>query len=109
MGYKLRCPNCRYGALVRNSIEQHPLLKVMYIQCLNPNCSASYRGQLEFTHLMNRPGVKSPTMQLPMAPSAIRQQAMAALMSDELQSDLFGGGLVEDDNAPEEEGSPDEN
>lgn len=74
--YKLKCPHCSHGIRVRNSVEQHPLLRSMYLQCTNVNCGATFRGGLEITHEMSPSACPNRSIQLPMADHAIRMQAI---------------------------------
>ncbi|MCP8687728.1 ogr/Delta-like zinc finger family protein [Marinobacterium sedimentorum] len=74
--YKLKCPHCRHGIRVRNSVSQHPLLRAAYLQCTNVNCGATYRGQFEITHLMSPSACPNPEIDLPFADTAIRQAAV---------------------------------
>ncbi|MDF2180972.1 ogr/Delta-like zinc finger family protein [Neptuniibacter sp. CAU 1671] len=74
--YKIRCPHCRHAIRVRNSVEQHPLLRSMYLQCTNVNCGATYRAGMEITHLMSPAADPNPAIELPMADAAIRRAAV---------------------------------
>jgi len=73
--YKLRCPNCGHSIRVRNSVAEHPLLRAMYLQCTNLACGATFRGQMEFTHILSPSACPNPAIDLPLADSAIRQKA----------------------------------
>lgn len=74
--YKLTCPHCRHGLRVRNSVEQHALLRSTYLQCTNVNCGACFRGTMEITHTLSESACPNPEIDLPLADSAIRQAAI---------------------------------
>lgn len=74
--YKLRCPHCDHGLRVRTSVALHPLLRSTYLQCTNVNCGATYRGQMEITHAMSPSGCPNPNIDLPIADTEIRRQAI---------------------------------
>jgi predicted RNA-binding Zn-ribbon protein involved in translation (DUF1610 family) len=74
--HRFKCPNCGGKIRIRNSVEQHPLLRAMYLQCTNVNCGATYRAGLEITHLMSPSAMPNPNIVLPIADNFIRQMAM---------------------------------
>jgi hypothetical protein len=74
--YKLKCPHCKHGIRIRNSIGLHDLLRAAYLQCTNVNCGATFRGEFEITHEMSPSGTPNPEIRLPMADSAIRRAAI---------------------------------
>tara|TARA_R110002167_G_scaffold98718_13_gene259449 strand:+ start:2222 stop:2536 length:315 start_codon:yes stop_codon:yes gene_type:complete len=73
--YKQVCPNCHGPLRVRNSIALHPLLRTIFFQCQNVPCGATYNGQMEITHILSPSGMPNASIDLPLAPSAIRKQA----------------------------------
>jgi hypothetical protein len=74
--YKLKCPHCRHGIRVRNSVSLHPLLRAAYLQCTNVNCGSTFRGQFEITHQMSPSACPSPDVNLPLADAAIRHASV---------------------------------
>lgn len=74
--YKLRCPDCQHGVRVRNSSQEHALLRVGYLQCTNVACGATYRMEMEITHRMSPAASPNPEIDLPMADSALRRAAI---------------------------------
>ena len=74
--YKLICPHCRHGLRVRNSYSLHLLLRATYLQCTNINCGATFRAQMEITHAMSPSACPNPEIDLPVADSEIRRQAI---------------------------------
>lgn len=74
--YKLQCPHCKQAVRVRNSVPLHPLLRATYLQCTNLNCGATFRGQMELTHTLSPSACPDPSVNLPLADSTIRQQAI---------------------------------
>lgn len=82
--YKLSCPHCQHSARVRNSMPMSPLLRVAYVQCTNVACGATFRAHMEFTHTLSPSACPNPAIDLPLADSAIRQQAVKREASRQL-------------------------
>ena len=61
---------------IRTSEGTHIFLRVAYLQCTNEACGWSVRAQFEMTHEMSPSGMPNPTVRLPVAPVAMRRQAM---------------------------------
>lgn len=74
--YKNVCPICHHKVRVRNSVGDHPLMRTVYIECLSLVCSATFRASLEITHLMSPSAIENPSINLPLADSAMRAAAM---------------------------------
>lgn len=74
--YKLICPHCHKSLRIRTSVGQHVFLRTAYLQCTNEACGATFRAQFEITHEMSPSGMPNPTVQLPVAPAALRRDAM---------------------------------
>ncbi len=74
--YKLVCPHCQQGMRVRHSVSDHPLLRVYYLQCTNVACGWTARGEMVITHTMSPSSMPNQEIQLPLADSALRAQAM---------------------------------
>ncbi len=73
--YKLKCPDCGGPIRVRNSYEQHALLRGLFLQCTNLNCGGVFGGNMEITHRMSPSAAPNPNIDLPLAPSAMRKAA----------------------------------
>lgn len=80
--YKLVCPHCNSKMRIRTSEGTHIFLRVAYLQCVNEACGWSVRAQFEMTHEMSPSGMPNPSVQLPVAPIAIRRQAMKSASAD---------------------------
>lgn len=74
--YKLVCPHCAGRMRIRTSEGTHIFLRIAYLQCINEACGWSVRAQIEMTHEMSPSGMPNPTVRLPLAPIALRRQAM---------------------------------
>lgn len=85
--YKLVCPHCRGKVRIRTSEGQHIFLRVAFLQCTNEACSWSCRAQFEMTHELSPSSMPNPAARLPIAPSAIRREAMRN--TEEEQLDLL--------------------
>ena len=86
--YKLVCPHCRERMRIRTSEGTHIFLRIAYLQCINEACGWSVRAQFEMTPEMSPSGMPNPAVSLPVAPVAIRRQAMKK--EGEQQMDLLG-------------------
>jgi hypothetical protein len=73
---------------IRTSEGTHIFLRIAYLQCINEACGWSVRAQFEMTHEMSPSGMPNPSVCLPVAPVAIRRQAMKK--EGENQMDLLG-------------------
>lgn len=87
--YKNVCPICHYKMRVRNSVGEHPLMRIVYIDCLSLVCGATFRASLEITHLMSPSAIENPSINLPLADSAIRAAASKAESVEDKQIDLI--------------------
>ena len=48
---QLLCPHCKAANLqIRSSIQEHILLKTLFLQCRNVLCGFTGRGNIEITH-----------------------------------------------------------
>ncbi|WP_431483703.1 ogr/Delta-like zinc finger family protein [Pseudomonas solani] len=74
--YRLVCPHCQSKMRIRTSDGKHIFLRVAYLQCTNEACGWSVRAQFEMTHEMSPSGMPNPTVQLPVAPAALRRESM---------------------------------
>ncbi|WP_238066577.1 ogr/Delta-like zinc finger family protein [Pseudomonas shirazica] len=86
--YKLVCPHCSSRMRIRTSEGKHIFLRIAYLQCANEGCGWSVRAQFEMTHEMSPSGMPNPTVCLPVAPVAMRRQAMQTAAADD-QPDLL--------------------
>ena len=71
---------------VRTSEGQHIFLRIAYLQCTNEACGWSVRAEFQMTHELSPSGMANPSVRLPVAPTALRRQAMRR---DEQQMDLI--------------------
>lgn len=86
--YKLVCPHCSSKMRIRTSEGTHIFLRIAYLQCVNEACGWSVRAQFEMTHEMSPSGMPNPSVRLPVAPVALRRQAMKSAATDD-QPDLL--------------------
>lgn len=89
MSYGLICAHCRAKVRIRTSIGEHLLLRTAYLQCTNEACGATFRAAFEITHTLSPSAMPNPSIQLPMAPSAMRHEAVRSLQGDDSQGDLL--------------------
>lgn len=89
MSYGLICAHCRAKVRIRSSLGEHLLLRTAYLQCTNEACGATYRAAFEITHTLSPSAMPNPAIQLPLAPSAMRRDAMRSLQGDDRQADLL--------------------
>jgi len=74
--YKLVYPHCAGRMRIRTSEGTHVFLRVAYLQCTNEACGWSARAEFEMTHEMSPSGMPNPSVRLPVAPVALRREAM---------------------------------
>lgn len=74
--YKLVCPHCAGRMRIRTSEGTHVFLRVAYLQCTNEARGWSARAEFEMTHEMSPSGMPNPSVRLPVAPVALRREAM---------------------------------
>lgn len=86
--YKLVCPHCGGKMRIRTSEGTHIFLRIAYLQCVNEACGWSVRAEFEMTHEMSPSGMPNPSVRLPVAPVALRRQAMKSASQDDYP-DLF--------------------
>lgn len=90
--YKLICPHCKMPIRVRNSIAMHPLLRTIYVQCTNLGCGATFKGEMELTHMLSPSATPNPAIDIPMADSAMRLAAAHTEQSQQMDlEDLLTG------------------
>lgn len=68
---------------IRTSEGTHIFLRVAYLQCVNEACGWSVRAEFEMTHEMSPSGMPNPSVRLPVAPVALRRQAMKSAAGDD--------------------------
>lgn len=85
--YKLVCPHCKGRMRIRTSEGTHVFLRVAYLQCTNEACGWSARAEFEMTHEMSPSGMPNPSVRLPVAPVALRREAMR--LAGDNQMDLL--------------------
>lgn len=80
------CPDCGELCQVRNSHSDHPLLRSEYIECLNPECGSSFRGEREITYRLGGSYVFTSQLNIPVAPEQLviqlRNQVFATPQMD---------------------------
>jgi hypothetical protein len=74
---------------IRTSEGQHIFLRVTYMQCTNEACGWSVRAEFQMTHELSPSGMANPAIRLPVAPAALRRQAMRSRGDQEQQMDLI--------------------
>ncbi|WP_263224582.1 Ogr/Delta-like zinc finger protein [Pseudomonas alabamensis] len=86
--YKLVCPHCSGRMRIRTREGTHIFLRIAYLQCVNEACGWFVRAEFEMTHEMSPGGMSNPSVRLPVAPVALRRQAMKSASQDD-QPDLL--------------------
>ena len=59
-----QCPHCSSGMTIRNSRSVHALLRNIFLQCSNYQCSFSAGGILEITHEISPSAKPNPEVKL---------------------------------------------
>lgn len=74
--YRLVCPHCYSKMRIRTSDGEHIFLRKAYLQCTNEACSWACVASFEMTHELSPSSIPNPKALLPIAPSALRRQAL---------------------------------
>ncbi|WP_349616238.1 ogr/Delta-like zinc finger family protein [Azotobacter salinestris] len=74
--YKLVCPHCGKPIRIRTSEGQHKLMRTAYVHCKSEACGWTGVARFEITHELSAAGEPNPEVSLPIAPSAMRRQAI---------------------------------
>lgn len=77
--FGLKCGHCGSSVRIRNSDGRHICLRILYMQCTNIQCGATYRGMVEVTHQYSPSGRPNPAFHLPTTPQHLRQQDTQSL------------------------------
>lgn len=85
--YRLVCPHCASRMRIRTSEGIHPLMRVAYLQCTQEPCGWTARAEFTITHEMSASGVPNPAVNIPVADTAMRHQAVKK--ENESQNELF--------------------
>lgn len=87
--HRLKCPACGEGLKIRASKEQTPTFRVMYGQCQNLLCGATFSGSMSWDYALSPSGMDKPRVALPVSPSVARMKAMRELRENADQLDLL--------------------
>ena len=63
--YHQECPHCKSKVKIRSSRKKHVLLKIMYLQCTNHECSWSGKANFEITHQLSPSSIPDPSINIP--------------------------------------------
>lgn len=88
-GYRALCPACESPMRIRGSKTQTATFKTMYAQCTNEVCSAAYTGSLSWDYALSPSGIDRPRVELPIAPSVQRLQALRDSRPETNQLDML--------------------
>lgn len=88
-GYRALCPACESPLRIRGSKTQTATFKTMYAQCTNVACSAAYTGSLSWDYALSPSGIDRPRVELPIAPSVQRLQALRDSRPETNQLDML--------------------
>ena len=63
---QILCPHCQVSKLrIRSSEQNHPLLKVLWLQCPNLLCGFTCGGHIELTHTISPSATPNSSIYLP--------------------------------------------
>lgn len=88
-GYRALCPACESPLRIRGSKTQTATFKTMYAQCTSVACSAAYTGSLSWDYALSPSGIDRPRVELPIAPSVQRLQALRDSRPETNQLDML--------------------
>ncbi|MDM1784252.1 ogr/Delta-like zinc finger family protein [Acinetobacter bereziniae] len=67
--YGFTCPHCGSPFPVRTSYFENPILKRLFLQCKNIECSFSAQAFIEIKYELSPSGVPNPEINLPRSPA----------------------------------------
>lgn len=63
---RFSCPHCGLSHLqIRSSKQQHPLLKLLYLQCTNVKCGFTCQAHFEIKTQLSPSGQPNPEVKIP--------------------------------------------
>ncbi|MFW2077511.1 ogr/Delta-like zinc finger family protein [Acinetobacter sp. ULE_I010] len=65
--YCFKCPHCGSSLPVRSSEMESPILKRLYLQCSNFDCSFSAQAFLEIKYQLSPSGTPNPEIHIPVS------------------------------------------
>lgn len=77
-----QCPHCTAGMYIKSSRSVHALLRNIFLQCSNYECSFSAGGILEITHEISPSAIPDANVQL----RTIKELTSRQAANDELMS-----------------------
>jgi hypothetical protein len=80
-GFGLICGHCGAPLRIRTSEGAHVCLRILFLQCTNMQCGATFRGNVEVTHQYSPSSLPCPSFHLPTplrAMQAADRRALAA-------------------------------
>jgi hypothetical protein len=70
----IACPHCGQATGVRNSRSMTPLVRQLQLQCVNPECGATFGADLSITHQISPSAIPNPAIMLRKVSAAARRQ-----------------------------------
>lgn len=64
----IACPHCGQATGIRHSRSMTPLVRQMQLQCVNPECGATFGADLSITHQISPSAMPNPAITLRKAP-----------------------------------------
>ncbi|HEY9092054.1 ogr/Delta-like zinc finger family protein [Parasphingorhabdus sp.] len=65
------CPICHDRARVRSSTMVTPTVRDLHIQCMNVDCGATWKSQMQVVYLLSPSAIENPDIDIPMAPAGV--------------------------------------
>lgn len=72
--FRNKCPHCDGKLKIRNSDQQHPLMRKVYVRCMNEACSFAAIGRFELDYELCPSQMPRADITLPSAPSIERRE-----------------------------------
>ncbi|WP_314338407.1 ogr/Delta-like zinc finger family protein [Acinetobacter guillouiae] len=72
--YGLICPHCNSQFNVRSSYFENTILKRLFLQCSNYECSFSAQAFVEIKYELSPSGTPNPDINLPLSPAKIKKE-----------------------------------
>jgi len=66
-----QCPICHDRARIRHSIRVTPTVIDYYVQCMNVDCGATWKAQMNIVYMLSPSAIDNPEIDIPMAPENV--------------------------------------
>lgn len=66
---RIQCPHCGSTCKIRSSKRISATTRDLWLACEEPQCGATYKGQMALLHVLSPPAIANPRVHLPFRPA----------------------------------------